>query len=132
MNEKFKITEKVMSLITSLMDAGFSGEARLTNTYCTGAREILGTSYSMELTGFSKETLCVAEDEAGNIVLVGRYAEADRQPEFSVKDIVQVAYDMYRAYKGRGYSMPSEFQALFVEHGLISKRVRTVEEWEES
>ncbi|MPS98565.1 MAG: hypothetical protein E2581_08700 [Pseudomonas sp.] len=132
MSEKFKITEKVMSLLTSLMDAGLQGEARLTNTYCTGAREILGASYSMELTGFSKETLCVAEDEAGNIVLVGRYAEVDRQPEFSVKDIVQIAYGKYRAYKPSGYDMPHEFRALFVEHGLIAKRVRTVEEWEES
>lgn len=129
---KYKITERVVHLVQDLYAAGYEGEAALTNNYCTGTAEFFGEMFSIQLTGFCKETLHIAEDtETGSITCVGRYSLELEKSEIAVPDIVQVAWDIYKSYKDSGYSMPYEFKEMFVRAGYIKEKKVTKTVWEE-
>jgi len=128
----YKVTEQVTSLVEKLISAGYDGEVRFTNCYCSGAHEVLAGSYSLELSGFCKETLCISEDIAtGKLIFVGRYNQEYPDSE-DVAGLVGLAYNTYKCYKERGYSMPEEFKELFKEYGHIKGKVVTKTVWEES
>lgn len=124
----YKVTERVLSLVEQLSQEGYTGEATFSNRYSLGAKEVLGVSFSLQLTGFCKETLHLTEDSDGNIVFVGRYCEERRDPDASVQDIVRIAWKKYQSYKiYSSYSRPYEFDVLFEKYGYITKKTQIVE-----
>lgn len=128
----YKVTEKVLGLVEELFNEGYDGEATFTNCYCTGTGAVLGESYSIKLTGFCKEYLHLTENkESGKVLFVGRYSLENEILNPTVEDIVYCAWIMYKTYKDRGYSMPSEFRDLFEKYGYIEKKIITQEIWEE-
>lgn len=128
----FKVTTRVMELVEQLIQEGYEGDATITNSYCTGTNEVLGHCISVQLSGFSKECLYLAEDtETGDLIAVGRYSLEHRGPGYSVQAIVAKAYEFYQYYKDRGYSLPDAFKNLFVKYGHIVKKLKTTEIWEE-
>lgn len=126
----FKITAKIMDLVTELVKEGYRGTATICNNYCTGTKAVLGESFSIELSGFCKETLHLVEDEEGFVWCVGRYSTEDSFENPTVENIVDIAWDMFNTYESRGYSMPYEFESLFVKYGKIVKKVVTTETYE--
>jgi hypothetical protein len=130
---EYKITEKVLSLVTDLIKAGYEGEATITNCYCTGTAAFLGDAFSVQLTGFCKESLHIVEDvSCGEILFVGRYDLEARHMEPKIEDVIEMAWGMYRGYKTySSYSMPSEFKELFIEYGYLKEKKITKTVWEE-
>ena len=130
---KYKITERVTQLVQDLFDAGYEGEATLTNSYCTGTASFFEQGQlSVQLTGFCKECLYIVEDtESGDITCIGRYSLELEKREVGVPDIVECAWDMYKSYKDSGYSMPSEFKEMFIRSGYIKEKKVTKTVWEE-
>lgn len=43
----YKITGRVIQLVQDLYDAGYEGEATLTNSYCTGTADYLEQGYDV-------------------------------------------------------------------------------------
>lgn len=128
----YKITENVLKLVQDLKDEGYSGTVEITKSYASGTKDILGESISVQLSGFCKESLYLVEDtETGELVVVGRYSkEGSYLSTVGVVElIVQIAWEFYKAYKPRGYTMPFEFQSLFVKYGYL--KAKTVEVYEE-
>lgn len=117
----YKISEKVINLVQALIDEGYTGEALITNSYCSGTGNVLGKSLSVQLSGFCKENLYVVERDE-EMVLVGRYATEDIGVDFTVEDIVNIAWSMYKDYKDSGYSRPSEFEDLFKKYGYLQEK----------
>ena len=125
---KYKVTEKVTNLIEKLFDAGYEGEATFTNRYCTGTAEYLDGAFSIQLSGFSKETLHVVENtDTGEVEFIGRYNFEAASAEPTVELIVEIAANMYDTYKDRGYSMPFEFRELFKKQGYLTEQTVTRE-----
>lgn len=120
----YKITERVTTLIEDLINAGYEGEATITNSYCTGTASFFDQAISVQLTGFCKECLYIAEDvDTHEIVCVGRYSLELQREEVGVPDIVQLAWDMYKTYKEySNYGIPSEFQELFLNSGYLKQK----------
>jgi len=117
----YKVTQKVVDLVEELIGSGYTGSVQFTNSYPTGAAEILSGSYSLELSGFCKETLYVTEDmETGKLVFIGRYSQEHIYP--TVDGIVELAWSKYEHYKDRGYSRPCEFEDLFKNFGYLIQR----------
>lgn len=119
----FIVSTRIINLVEKLLEAGYGGEATLDNSYCTGTAGVLGKAISVKLTGFCKECLHLVEDtESGEMVAVGRYSIETTSPEFSVEDVVSMAWTMYKSYKDRGYSRPHEFEDLFKKFGYLTER----------
>ena len=115
----YKITQKVIDLIEELFAEGYEGTAEITNYSCTGTKGVLGESVSVMLYGFCKETLHLAEDtETNEVLFVGRYSEEYRSKTPAVEDIVKIAWEMRE-----GYSMPSEFEKLFLKYGYMKEEI---------
>jgi len=126
----YKITENVLKLVQDLIDEGYSGTVEITKSYASGTKDILGDSISVQLSGFCKESLYLVEDtETEELVLVGRYNHEGAYSCPDVALIVAKAWEFYKAYKPRGYTMPFEFQSLFVKYGYL--KAKTVEVYEE-
>lgn len=124
----YKVTQRVIDLVEQLFQEGYTGEATFSNGYASGTEEVLGVSFSLQLTGFCKETLHLTEDNDGNIVFVGRYCEERRDPDASVQDVVRIAWKMYKSYKAYSiYGRPYEFDVLFEKYGYITKKTQIVE-----
>lgn len=127
---EYKITQSVLNLVEDLFKEGYEGEARITNSYPTGARNVLGESFSVELTGFCKETLHLTSPvNTSDIVFVGRYEHEGLYTDPKVEDLVSLAWVQYKCYKDGGYSIPHEFEKLFVKYGYLKKKL--VEVYEE-
>ena len=120
----YKITERVADLVQSLIEAGYGGEVTMTNSYPTATRAFLEESFSLQLTGFCKECLYVSENtETGDIVCVGRYSLELEKSGMEVSDIVDIAWSMYKTYKGySNYGMPEEFKSLFISNGYLKEK----------
>ena len=124
----YKVTQRVIDLVEQLFQEGYTGAATFSNGYASGTKEVLGVSFSLQLTGFCKETLHLTEDSDGNIVFVGRYYEKRRDEDATVQDIVLIAWKMYKSYKTySSYSRPYEFDVLFEKYGYITKKTQIVE-----
>ena len=119
----YKLTTKVLDLVEQLFTEGYGGDATLCRHGCTGTQEVMtknGCILWIELTGFAKETLNLAENlDTGEIVAVGRYSYEGEVE--TVEDIVRKSWEMYDCHEWRGYSMPSEFESLFEKYGFIRK-----------
>lgn len=120
----YKITEKVTDLVQDLIDAGYEGDVTMTNSYCIGTASFFQQAVTVQLTGFCKECLYLAENtETGEIACVGRYSLELEKAEVSVPDIVQLAWDMYKTYKEySNWSLPSEFKELFIKSGYLKEK----------
>lgn len=69
---------------------------------------------------------------SGEILFVGRYDLEARHMGPKIEDVIETAWGMYRGYKTYGgYSMPSEFKELFIEHGYLKEKKITKTVWEE-
>ena len=127
----YKITQRCINLVEALFNEGYDGVATITNRYATGTYSVLGDIFSIELTGFCKETLYVVEDiDTEELLFVGRYAK--EYVSESVEGIVDLAWGVYKSYKHSGYSIPCEFEELFKKYGYLVKEtvpVKTV--WKE-
>lgn len=120
----YKITQKVLDLVEELFAEGYEGTTEITNSYCTGTKEILGESVSVMLHGFCKETLHLVEDtETNEVLFVGRYSVEYRSKTPIVEDIVEIAWEMQESYGKRGYSAPSEFEKLFLKYGYMEEEI---------
>ena len=128
---EFKVTQRVIDLVQDLFRAGYEGTAELTSCGCSGTEAVLHGAFAMQLSGFCKESLHITEHEDGRIFFVGRYNLEFDDESPTVDDIVSCAWNKYLTYKGRGYSMPDEFKALFISKGYIKEVTRTVTEWVE-
>lgn len=130
---EYKITQKVTDLVAELIKSGYEGEATLTNSYCTGTSAFLGDAFSIQLTGFCKESLYVVEDiDNGEILFIGRYDLEARYMNPAVEDIVDIAWGMYRSYKEyKNWGMPSEFRGLFIYYGKLKEKKITKTVYEE-
>lgn len=117
----YKLTTKVLDLVEQLIEEGYSGEATLSRYGCSGTQAIMdenGCKLWIELTGFAKETLNLAENlETGEIVAVGRYSYEGEVE--TVEDIVRMSWYMFTSYESSGYSIPSEFESLYEKYGFI-------------
>jgi len=122
---KYRITQKVIDLVQALYDEGYAGEVNITPCMYSGAKETLGDSLCVVLQGFSKEVLHIVENEAGNILLVGRYSPEGEAENFEVRHIVSIAWGYYKHYSVRGYSRPDVFEELFKKYGYIEEKVVT-------
>lgn len=129
----YKITQRVVDLVTDLISDGYDGEVTITNSYPSGARSVLEEAFSVQITGFCKESLYITEDlNTEDIVFVGRYSLERCEREASVEDIVDTAWGMYKSYKDySNYGLPSEFQSLFITYGYIIERTVTKTVYEE-
>ncbi|WVK89985.1 hypothetical protein [Burkholderia phage vB_BpP_HN03] len=114
----YKVTGRVTQLVEDLMNQGYKGDIRFTQSYASGCVLKQGT-VSVELTGFCKETLCLVEDiEDAGVVGFGRYG--DSVSNLTVESLVRHAYFNYKQYKkSKNYPMPEEFKDLFLKYGLI-------------
>jgi hypothetical protein len=128
----YKITQQVIDLVQALFEAGYSGEATITNLHASGAAEVLGKQFAVSLSGFSKETLQIVEDqETAELVFVGRYSVEHPAP--TVEGLIALAWGMYQEYKSRGYSVPDEFEELFKKYGyMVQKTIPAQTVWEEA
>lgn len=119
----YKLTTKVLDLVEQLYAEGYGGNATLCRYGCTGTQEEMsdnGCTLWIELSGFAKETLNLAENlETGEIVAIGRYSYEGTVE--TVEDIVRKSWEMFGYHEGKGYSMPSEFESLFEKYGFIQK-----------
>lgn len=119
----YKLTTKVLELVEQLIEEGYSGDATLSQCGCTGTQEVMSENSCklwIELTGFAKETLNLAEDlETGEIVAIGRYSHEGEVE--TVEDIVRMSWDMSTSYAYRGYSISHEFESLYEKYGFIKK-----------
>lgn len=117
----YKLTTKVIDLVEKLRDEGYCGMIELVNCGCSGTQSVMdenGCRTWIELSGFSKETLNLAEDlETGEIVAVGRYGHEGTVS--TVEDIVRKSWEMFECHEWKGYSMPYEFEYLYEKYGLI-------------
>ena len=120
----YKLTTKVIDLVEKLRDEGYCGSIELTSCGCSGTQAVMDENDCklwIELTGFAKETLNLAENlETREIVAVGRYSyegEVD-----TVEDIVRMSWYMFTSYESSGYSIPSEFESLYEKYGFIKKK----------
>lgn len=120
----FKLTTKVLDLVAQLYEEGYTGRVELTSHGASGTKEIMHKyqcKFWLELGGFAKETLNLAEDEeTGDVWAVGRYSMEG--VVFSVEDIVRISWRMFTYYEERGYGMPFEFMTLYEKYGFIEKK----------
>ena len=127
---EYKITQKILDLVEALFKEGYTGTAEITNSYPTGTAKVLGGSFSVELSGFSKETLFLTSPlNTQDVVFVGRYDHEGLYIDPTVEDVVFCAWHKYKVHKERGFSLPSEFEELFKKYGYLKKKV--VEVYEE-
>lgn len=126
----YRVTPKIIELVQQLLTEGYSGTIELTDKYATGTREVLGQAMAVQLSGFCKEHLYLVEDiEVSEILFVGRYGIKGImcfQQEATVRDIVQLAWQVYQSYKHRGYTCPDGFVALFLKYGYLEEQTKTV------
>ena len=119
----YKLTTKVLELVEQLIEEGYGGNATLSRYGCTGTQEVMsenGCKLWIELSGFAKETLNLAEDlETGEIVAVGRYSYKGTVE--TVEDVVRKSLEMYEYHEYNEYSMPSEFESLYEKYGFIER-----------
>lgn len=127
----YKITQRCIELVEELFKEGYGGTAEITSSYCTGTQDVLGEAFSIQLSGFCKETLHIVEDtDSKDLLFVGRYNIERVEP--TVEGIVDLAWSLYKCYKCSGYSIPHEFKALFKKYGyLIEKKVPAKTVWKE-
>lgn len=119
----YKVTQKVTQLVEDLFEAGYDGEATLTTAYCTGTKAFFQDCMSVQLTGFCKESLHLAENtETGEITCVGRYSLELEKADVTVPDIVSIAWEMYKEYKEySNWAMPDEWKDLFLASGYVKE-----------
>lgn len=131
MKGDYTIGPEIIKLVERLFDEGYSGTASLTRFYPLGIADSLKDCFSIELTGFCKETLYLVQDTLSpSMFAFGRYS-LETEWEFGdpdVKDIVAIAWSMFNTYEGRGYSMPLEFKDLFLKYDYIEEQTKTVTE----
>lgn len=131
---EYKVTQKVLDLVEKLFEEGYKGSVEITKGYATGTAKHLEGSLSVQLSGFCKEHLYMVETVGEGygvncVMFVGRYDELGLAEEPNVETVVDIAWRKYKTYKDRGYSMPHEFEALFVKYGYLKKKI--VEVYEE-
>lgn len=127
--ESYKVTTEVIDLVKSLVEAGYEGEASLCWGYPSGAAAVLGESWSIQLTGFCKESIYITGCPVSGFVVVGRYDRETAGADITADDLVLLAWRKYKRYKERGYGLPSEFKSLFVKRGYLKEEVKTVKRW---
>lgn len=119
----YKLTTKVLELVEQLIEEGYGGNATLSRYGYTGTRKVMsenGCKLWVELSGFAKETLNLAEYlETGEIVAVGRYSYKGTVE--TVEDVVRKSWELYNYHEYKGYSMPSEFESLYEKCGFIKR-----------
>lgn len=120
-----KVTERLIAFIEQLIEDGYDGEISITKSRASGAAQILGDAIAIELKGFCKETVQIVDDGEYCIV-IGRYSEELRTDELTTEKITEIAWRKYKTYKERGYSRPSEFEALFIKFGYLSEKTKIV------
>ena len=114
----YKITQRCIELVEEIFKEGYGGTAEITRSYCSGTQDVLGEAFSIQLSGFCKETLHIVEDtDTEDLIFVGRYAVERVEP--TVEGVVEAAWSFYKSYKGSGYRIPSEFEGLFKKYGYI-------------
>ena len=128
---KYHITNRTVELVQELKKRGYSGQATITNRYPTGAKAIMGDDFSIELTGFCKESMYLCEEkDSCNFIMVGRYdLEFDLRPtdgRSKIDLLIEQAWRKYKTYKPRGYSMPCEWEEVFKKTGYITVEMQPV------
>ncbi len=130
MTKKYIITPAVIELVEALYNEGYEGTAELTRSYPSGIADELDGCFSIQLSGFCKETLhLVVNAETNEMCAFGRYSIEERWPvgEYPVvKDIVRIAFSMFYDYKDRGYSLPHEFRDLLIKYEYMEVKTETV------
>lgn len=125
----YEITPKIIAVLKELKDAGYTGSMEITTGMASGTVDILQGALCVQLSGFCKECLHLVEDTInGHVVAVGRYSVESEYSEIDVPTIVAIAWQYYKSYKERGYSMPGEFKELFTKYGYITEKtvIKTV------
>jgi hypothetical protein len=125
------ISQKVIDFTSKLLEEGYNGEVviKQVNSTYTGSREQFekyDVDFVVQLSGFCKEDLYLFEHN-NQIVGVGRYRVEFIIPveEITVKNIVDLAYSMFKCYQNRGYGEPAEFKKLFVKYGHVTEEIQT-------
>lgn len=119
----YKITPKILNLIEALLDEGYAGEALIIKK-----AQFMGNVGEVpypfiKLSGFCKDTMYIAENSAGEIVVIGRYNTEIQNSLVTVADIVDLAWDVYKRHVSRGYEYPHEFTELFIKHHYLIKQM---------
>jgi len=125
----FKITERLLDAVGELLKEEYEGDIRISESYCTGTRNVLGNTASVELTGFCKESLYIVDDlQNEKYLLVGRYGKECElsYDELTVEKLTEIAWNFYKTYKQRGYSRPYEWESLFKKHGFVTSTTKVV------
>lgn len=122
----FGVTTAVTRLAEGLILAGYTGTIELTKDYPAGAKGILGSDFSLKLSGFCKENLYIVQDlKDSEIGLIGRYEVHKWMGNPSVSTVAKVAWDVYQSYKSSGYSRPPEWEEIWIKEGYLKKKVTT-------
>ncbi len=130
MAKKYIITPAVIELVEALYEEGYGGTAEIVRVYPSGVADELDECVSVQLSGFCKESLyLVVNAETNEMCAFGRYSIEERWPagEYpAVKDIVRIAFSMFRTYKDSGYSLPPEFRDLLVKYEYMEFKTETI------
>lgn len=123
----FGVTTAVTRLAQALIREGYQGTVTLTNSYATGTKAVLNECFSLELTGFCKETAYLVQDlKDSEIGVIGRFGTLNWYGKCEVKDLADLAWDTYQKYKSEGFSRPTEWEKIWVKYGYLTPKTTTI------
>lgn len=126
MEKKYTVSDKIITLVEKLIEEGYEGNISLTTSFPTSIADEFSGSVVLELSGFCKEYLYLAQCTlTGEIHAYGRY-HIERywhnDETIEVGEIVAIAWEMFETYEANGYSMPEEFKKLFLKYEYIEEK----------